>query len=161
MDFNPPTHTGWDWTTSLSCAEAKISIHPPTRGGTRRNANSTASYDFNPPTHTGWDVLDVVRLMDNINFNPPTHTGWDLPPKHCQPLPKRFQSTHPHGVGPEHECVSALIRCISIHPPTRGGTLCRQMGQASWHFNPPTHTGWDSKNRQLFMTVFVNHILLA
>ncbi len=101
---------------------ARISIHPPSRGGTRRCVGCCQSIPyFNPPTLAGWDLDSLYTEPLGQNFNPPTLAGWD---------------------GREHGIQRDIP--ISIHPPSRGGTRWATVSVRIVYFNPPTLAGWDA-----------------
>ena len=153
--FNPPAHTGRDDGHALYSPNlANISIHPPTRGGTEYAKYSiTSTADFNPPAHTGRDPADISRVSGLIIF----------------------QSTRPHGAGRGGGGAGSGVGFISIHPPTRGGTVAsapsvntvkfqstRPHGagrrltlfcQRQPYFNPPAHTGRDVTQDEKIVSV--------
>ncbi len=102
-DFNPPTLAGWDGGVDRCCEwDSGISIHPPSRGGT---------------------CSPGEREAGGSNFNPPTLAGWDIDPDMPERYNNIFQSTHPRGVGPQDVLNALFFYNISIHPPSRGGTI--------------------------------------
>ena len=75
--FNPHTHEGCDWSTSLLLC---------------------GFGSFNPHTHEGCDVLLVCFDDRSLCFNPHTHEGCDFVFRQGGYSINGFQSTHPRRV---------------------------------------------------------------
>ncbi len=117
-------------------------FNPPARDGDGHRL-SCPCRDFNPPTRKGWDVVGVNPLDGvGISIHPPARGGTNG--RKRENLSQLFQSTHPQGVGRQHDVYCDRQRRISIHPPARGGTRRDQQSQHRCvYFNPPTRKGWD------------------
>ena len=111
-------------------------------------------------------LSDFLKGQKTCCFNPRTRTGCDLHGKKVWRLPRKFQSTHPHGVRLKamSRCTTLLwsfnprtrmgcdslyanyprFRSVSIHAPARGATVTAEsvayLGEC---FNPRTRTGCD------------------
>ena len=99
--FNPHTHEGCDWVTSL---------YVIINGG------------FNPHTHEGCDKRLRIKLVRLYGFNPHTHEGCDADGFLFWHCPKEFQSTHPRRVWQSLPSVRLAALAVSIHTPTKGVT---------------------------------------
>ena len=142
--FNPPTRMGWDYTWY---SRFKFKRH------------------FNPPTRMGWDKTTAsVQLVTPISIHPPVWGGTcsinnKTPNKKFQSTHpygvgleflntffwlQRFQSTHPYGVGPQdNESDASAKRFQSTHPYGVGLLGFDSPASSKKYFNPPTRMGWD------------------
>ena len=67
-----------------------------------------AVWSFNPRTHTGYDATNYSdgKLISHVSIHAPTRGTTEIA-LGGKPIPKGFQSTHPHGV---RRAIARLVR---------------------------------------------------
>ena len=106
-------------------AEIKFqSTHPHGVRPAARRESITPS-GFNPRTRMGCDPEYPTFKREIICFNPRTRMGCDLWCTLLYGIPKKFQSTHPHGVRRFASLFKSITKCFN--PRTRMGCDCRRL----------------------------------
>ena len=168
--FNPRLRTGGDLPRLQCGALVILSFNPRLRTGGDNPAAPATTPDarFNPRLRTGGDAWAAVRSgCTATGFNPRLRTGGDVLPPPVRRLPRRFQSTPPHGrrlmlvlptavnsnefqSTPPHgrrrppSKLQSVRRHVSIHASAREATSQSRMSASQTRcFNPRLRTGGD------------------
>ncbi len=146
VNFNPHSHAGSDRILPHRQICAFISIHTPTQGvtGSRQSIRGNPSH-FNPHSHAGSDLHRRKHRMRQIHFNPHSHAGSDMMGGTMASVESISIHTPTQGVTLNRE-IAMFDSCISIHTPTQGVTKVFSVSQIHMvHFNPHSHAGSDRR----------------
>ena len=175
LHFNPRSRKGSDNAgVHLPAIWARISIHAPAKGATRKRAESIrlSNISIHAPAKGATNVCYAYSGLKVISIHAPTKGATLLYVIKLQY--NKFQSTLPQRERqfvPDVKIATTQIsihapttgatqkRCganrkgiISIHAPTKGATMCwRRHPQMQIHFNPRSRKGSDKYG-------FINHI---
>jgi len=119
--FNPRTRTGCDICLTIFYILSTVSIHAPARGATQK--------------------YKIVSYPYFVSIHAPARGA--TPETAFYTVSQKFQSTHPHGVRPNHLIISQFYLCFN--PRTRTGcdkVILKQYDELM-RFNPRTRTGCD------------------